>query len=221
MRTVKQMLESLKSRLAEDGEDAGDIRIRQDRTLHPSVDMDKRLVQGIITTMTVDNDGEVVVPKGLDTTYFPNQVKTVYMFHDYDRPIGKCAKLDVRKSGIYAQTYITTTGMGDEVLTMLNEGVINGFSIGFRTVKYGEPTDREKAEFGDECHTVHREGKLFEYSITPMPCNPDALVSMVSKGKVRRATAVAVGLPDTPERKWWPVVMEDGSCVRLSRKPGR
>lgn len=219
MRSIKDIQNAMKAKYAAE-EPKADFRVKVGQITGtkgkaPDVDMDSRTVSGIITTTTPDNDGEVVVPSGLDTSYFPRKVKTVYLYHDYEKPIGKCRRLEMRDGSLWASTFVTSTALGEDILKMMNEGVIGGFSIGFAAKSYGPPTDEEEKMYGEH-HTIHRQGRLFEYSITPMPCNPDALVSMVSKGMIHRSTAVACGLDDTPVRKTWrafPTVMEDGTVI--------
>lgn len=217
MRSIKDIQDAMKRKYASE-EPGADFRVKigqitGTKSKAPDVDMEARTVSGIITTTTPDNDGEVVVPSGLDMSYFPRKVKTVYLYHDYEKPVGKCRRMEMKDGALWASTFITSTALGEDVLKMLNEGVIGGFSIGFATKAFGPPTDEEEEEYGEH-HTIHRQGRLFEYSITPMPCNPDALVSMVSKGMIHRSTAVACGLDDTPARKYhraMPVMMPDGT----------
>jgi len=224
LRTIKEVIANMTRKYANEAPNA-EFRVKVGsitgtKGKAPDVDVAARTVSGIISTTTPDNDGEVVIPSGLDMSYFPRKVKTVYLFHDYDKPVGKCRRMELRDGSLWASTYITSTALGEDVLTMMNEGVINGFSIGFAAKAFGPPTDEEEDEFGEH-HTIHRAGTLFEYSITPMPCNPDALVSMVSKGRIHRSTAVACGLDDTPVRKYhraMPIICHDGSMMVPIRK---
>lgn len=226
MRAIKDVIRELKARYSKDEPNA-DFRVKVGQITGvkgkaPDVDTASRTVSGIISTTTPDNDGEVVLPSGLDMSYFPKRVKTVYLYHDYEKPVGKCRRMELRDGSLWASTYITSTALGEDVLKMMDEGVINGFSIGFATKAYGPPTNDEEDEYGEH-HTIHREGRLYEYSITPMPCNPDALVSMVNKGTIHRSSAVACGLEDTPERKWFramPIIAHDGTVMVPMRRKG-
>lgn len=218
MRSIKEIQDEMRKKYAAE-EPQADFRVKVGQMTGtkgkaPDVDVSARTVSGIITTTTPDNDGEVVVPAGLDMSYFPKRVKTVYLCHDYDKPIGKCRRMEMKDGALWASTFITSTSLGEDVLKMLDEGVIGGFSIGFATKAYGPPTDEEEDLYGEH-HTIHRQGRLFEYSITPMPCNPDALVSMVSKGKIHASTAEACGMK-IPARKFHrvsPIVAFDGSVM--------
>lgn len=159
--------------------------------------MESRTVQGLCSAETIDLDGDVVQLAGIDTTYFlgaddESGVRTVYLDHDYARPVGTCRKLKMTSDGLYAQTYITKLPIGDEVLTLVSEGIIRGMSIGFRSIESSEPSLDEMVKYGADCNRVIRKSLLLEYSLTPMPCNPDAMMqlqSLVAKSRIRQKTA--------------------------------
>lgn len=164
---------------------------------------DGRVITGVIASSCTDLDGEVIVPGGLDTSYFPKRVKSVYWNHDYDRvPVGTCAKLYYNDAGqLVSQTHIINTGFGDEILTAIREGAINGLSIGASVIEQGPPTHEESVKWKG-CRNVIRKAKMLEYSVVPMPANPDALMGLVSKGLIRKATAeMMAGDAPTPTRK--------------------
>jgi HK97 family phage prohead protease len=181
------------------------------------VQHDERLVTGTTTRAVVDVDGEVVLPGGMDPTLFPKVYKTVYLNHNLAQPVGACRNLSVKGDAIVAQTYISKTPLGEDVLTMIHEGVIEGQSWGFYILEASAPTPEEVRKFGDHERTIRR-WMPREYSVTPMPACPGAsdlrpveaeermarLEEMVTKGLVHRSSAVAAGLPDSPTRKSFP-----------------
>lgn len=176
------------------------------------VDWDNRLIKGLASTTLIDEDGEVVVPAGADLSYFlgadpeneAGGIRTVYKNHDYTVELGVCRRMAVRSNGLWAQTYVTKLPIGEDTLTLIDEGIIRGQSIGFAVNESGPPTDEETRKYGP-CRIVTRSYKVIEYSITGMPCNPGALLEAVTKGMIHRTSAVVFGLPDTPIRKWFPV----------------
>ncbi len=52
-----------------------------------AIDEDARTVKAIISTDSLDRDGEVVITKGLDLAEFKNN-PIVLLGHDQDKPIG-------------------------------------------------------------------------------------------------------------------------------------
>lgn len=189
------------SRSAElgDGDDVIAIRSMLEGV---TIDRDQRIVKGIVTTDSPDLDDEVVVPDGLDMSYFPGRVKAVYLNHNYsDLPVATCRRLVKADRGMYCSTFITKRGIGDDLLTAIEEEAVRGFSIGFKVLEATSPSPEEQRRYGAAVDTVIRRAKLLEYSIVSMPANPDALMSLVGKSKIRRASAVAFGMPDSAERK--------------------
>lgn len=170
------------------------------------VDLDERLVKGIASTDGVDMDGDVVVQSGIDTKYFwstdPEEgVRSVYWDHKYhEKPVGTCRNMKHTANGLYVSTYITKLPAGDEVLTLVREGIVRGLSIGFRTMEATEPSIDECKKYGMACNRVIRKSILLEYSLTAMPCNPEAMLSLkslhdrslVSKRTVEMFEAVGV-----------------------------
>ncbi len=167
--------------------------------------VEQRLVSGIVSTDAIDMEGEVVLPSGLDLSYFPNRVKAVYLNHNYDElPVAKCRKMVLNDRGQwFCQTVIKRGGLGDDLLALMEDGTINGLSIGFMATLTTAPKPEETKYASAKA--VVRQAKLLEYSIVSMPCNPDALIEHVVKGVIRRSSAVVFGLPDTPVRTMYPV----------------
>lgn len=166
-----------------------------------SVDRKNRLVTGVVTTEDVDLDGDVLMQDGLDTSYFwgdeakKSGMRTVYRDHDYDVPIGTCRNMRKTAQGLVCTTQITSLPIGDEMLTLMEEDIIRGQSIGFRNLESSEPTMDEMIQYSAACNRCIRKSLMLEYSITPMPCNPNALLSLqslVAKGRVSKHTAEVV-----------------------------
>lgn len=156
-------------------------------------------------TARLDLDQEVVIPKGADTSYFFDN-RTLFYNHDYDLPVGKLvsARLTAGGEWIIRGFISSASEFCVSVRKMMDEGVINGVSIGFMAQSFGPPTSEEKRVYGPAKNVI-REWMWLETSPTPMPCNIDALVQSVSQGKVKRKYAVMMGLPDTPDRKHYPI----------------
>lgn len=182
----------------------GEVRTKAATITTPTIDREERLVKGFVSVAEPDMDNEVVVPGGLDRSYFPKQVKSVYYAHDYGRkPVGVCRALTVRDGGrtMYCSTYILPGAEGDDLLTAIEHGAINGFSVGFTATDYGPPTKEEEKEYG-KCSTIVRKGKLIEYSITPMPACPAALMDLAAKSLIHRSSVERFGLvEETAARK--------------------
>jgi HK97 family phage prohead protease len=169
----------------------------------PKIDRNTRTIPySCISRAVVDMDDEVVLPGGLDTSYFPERIRAVYVNHDYDKiPVGSCTDLQTREQGrsMFAQTYIAPGPVGDDLLTAIEAGAMGGYSVGFKMLDFGPPTREEIAKYGPH-KIIMRRGQLIEYSFVAMPCCPDALINLVGKGYIRRENAVRFGMPDTAKR---------------------
>ncbi len=196
--TYSQLLERRHAGLAPDGIDTITKRAQ---IATPVVDFDQRLIKGIVSCESVDMQGDVVIQKGIDTSYFagPDEsdlgVRTVYFDHDYSRPIGKNVRLSVNGGQMFATTYITKLPEGDDILTLVDEGIIRGLSIGFRVLEARNASHMDQKSYGEGCQRVIEKALMLEYSITPQPCNPDAILTMatmVSQKRIKPQTLAMV-----------------------------
>jgi HK97 family phage prohead protease len=100
-----------------------------------------------------------------------NRVKLLVNHDKYQRlPIGRAEVLREDAAGLYGEWRISQTREGDETLTLVNDGVVDAFSIGFTPVKEHERSDG----------VVERlEVKLSEVSVVAFPAYEYALIGGV------------------------------------------
>jgi HK97 family phage prohead protease len=114
-----------------------------------------------------DLKGEIVAPGafGASLAYFgPAQVKLLSQ-HDNDKPIGRWLALEERGRGLYAIGEITrATQAGRETAHLIEEGILDGLSIGFNTVRARETKRGRKIV----------EAALWEISVVTFPMAPHA-----------------------------------------------
>jgi HK97 family phage prohead protease len=105
----------------------------------------------------------------------PDGVKMLYQ-HDPADPIGKWLVIRETPKGLFVVGQLNTKlARGREVLEMMREGIVDGLSIGFRTVKGN--TDRKSG-------IRHlSEVDLWEISVVTFPMQPDARVSAVKSAR--------------------------------------
>lgn len=144
----------------------------------------RMLITAIATTSGVDLENEVIIPSGADVSYF-SAARAVYYCHDtYSLPVASLRNLAMLpdKSGWRVQASTLSTEFARDVATCIAEGAINGGSIGFLRTSAGTPTKEELAKYGP-CEYVTREWKWLEWSVTPFPCNPEAMIESAAMGK--------------------------------------
>lgn len=144
-----------------------------------AVDEKERQFFGTINTPALDLDDEVVLPSGMDGSYFPAKVRTVYLNHDYANPIGHCRHMVGSAAIIRTLTRIAPTQLGLDALTLIQEGVINGLSVGFVRTDAGPLTPEEQRQHPG-AKSIVRKWRCIEYSVTAMPCNPAATIDTKS-----------------------------------------
>lgn len=86
-------------------------------------------------------------------------------YHDMSRPIGKLTEIEEDETGLRCKAEISKTQDGDEILTLLADGVINQFSIGFRYIY-----DKIKYDEAEDTYHVY-EIKLMEVSAVSIGAN--------------------------------------------------
>jgi phage head maturation protease len=147
---------------------------------------EKRVIERIVTTETVDRDGDIVRCKGVDNKEYRSEPVILFAHDKYNVPVGRSLKewIDNTINGwrswdMYFNTDIDTTGKSDLVFRMVNSGAMRGGSIGFipKEVKYDHSNeDRIKlglGKYGVEFVKV----KKIEHSVCSIPANQEALAA--------------------------------------------
>ncbi len=143
-----------------------------------------------ITTDTLDRDGEVMIPQGMDASEF-SKTGAIFWNHNYDLPVAKPVGKMVRTKGFVDSEAEFATRPDDYqgeffpdfARAMVNQGIVKGVSIGFIPVEVRSPSKKDVEEYGDDVRRVHSKFRLLEWSIAPVQCNPDAMIQQaISKG---------------------------------------
>ena len=163
----------------------------------------------ILATPTVDRDREVVSPAGIDLKQF--RANPIVTFgHRYDQyPIGKAAwiRYDGDWDALKAKTVYEAKPDNwagdwapDAVFSMVKSGTLRGKSIGFKPVKGHAPTGPEIKQHPELANAkwIFDEVILLEYSVVPIPANPDALVELIGKGEVTADVLKMLGIDVPP-----------------------
>lgn len=155
------------------------------------VDSDKRTVVAMITSDAVDEEGEVVVPEGIDYSRFLKTGGVVFYNHEYDKPCGTCVAIKHTAGGIIATTKFperpanyTGDWLPDATFAMFasDPPIVKSFSIGFSYLETRNPNKKDYAKYGrDDIKRIVSKSKLLEYSVAPLPMNADATAIQVNK----------------------------------------
>ena len=137
-------------------------------------DVSARRMKFQITTDAIDRDGDTLAAAGWDTKTY-EQNPTVLWSHDYSAlPIAKTISITPTKNGLMAVAEFPVKGVhpfADTVFELLKGGFLSAASVGFRPVEQSPATDRAKG-------FNYAKQELLEWSIVPIPANPEALIQM-------------------------------------------
>ena len=153
----------------------------------------------------VDKGGDIVAPGAFKKSIKARKGKVLPMLwnHDPGHPIGKWTVIEEDERGLKIEGRITPgVSKGAEVLAMVRDGVIDGMSIGYATIK----ADR------DEVTGVRtlKEVELWEVSLVTFPMNTEATVQGVKALSIDDAR-------DITERDWEDILTGKRDAIRLSR----
>lgn len=132
------------------------------------VDTDQRTITGL----AVPYGQEIAIANNTYERFAPGAIQTiedVKLFWNHDEPIGKVVEGRETESGFEITAYISETPRGEEVLTLLRDGVLNKFSVGFI------PVENER----EDNVVVRTLVDLKEVSVVPFPAYSGANISEV------------------------------------------
>jgi HK97 family phage prohead protease len=132
-----------------------------------SVDEEAREVSGIAVPY-----GQVINAGGYSESFERgaiDSIENVKLFWNHDEPIGRVVKGEDTDDGYVITASISKTSRGEEAYTLLKDGVVNRFSVGFIPV----------ASRDEENTVVRTKVDLKEVSLVPFPAYEGATVSQV------------------------------------------
>jgi phage prohead protease, HK97 family len=130
------------------------------------VDTDSRTISGYASVFNViDSDGDMIAKGSFSKTLSENKQRIVHLYqHNPVQLLGRPTVLVEDEKGLYFETTIADTALGNEVLELYRNGTIKEHSIGFQTVK---STNRGS-------YNEISEVKLFEFSSVTWGSNSQA-----------------------------------------------
>ena len=164
---------------------------------------DSRAIRFTISTESQDRQGDIIEAKGWKLDSFRRN-PVVLWSHDYSQPpIAKATDLQVVDGRLVATAEFIPASISpfaETIYQMVKGGYLNGTSVGFKPIKV-RPIDPEKtgleAAFGGVRFV---EQELLEFSVVPIPANPEALVE-----------ARAAGIDVEPVLAWAEDILADHS----------
>lgn len=137
------------------------------------VDTEKRILKGYASTFdNKDLVGDIVTKGAFKKTISErlDKVKALWQ-HQPWQPIGKPTVMQEDSKGLYVEARISKTALGNDVIELVNDKVLDSFSIGYDVVK--DDYDSQKGA------RYLKELKLYEFSVVTFPANELATVDGV------------------------------------------
>ena len=130
---------------------------------------DKGVIKGYASMFNnVDSDNDVITKGAYAKTLQENSDRIAFLYqHNMQQPIGKPLSMKEDDKGLYIEAKISNSSLGKDVKTMVSEGILKEFSVGFIPIK--------EEVVGNYNHI--KEIKLFEFSLVTLAANPMAQVT--------------------------------------------
>lgn len=145
------------------------------KSLEKAKDDDTRLIEGYASTNDLDRQGDIVEPEAFRTAiaeFMGNPI--VFYMHEWRKlPIGKVNAANIDKKGFWVKAQITKSNdTANEVWSLIQEGVLKTFSIGFDILD-----GKWEVLNGDEIFRITKL-RLYEVSVVNIPANRHATFSV-------------------------------------------
>lgn len=191
-----------------------------------AVNMESRTVDFVVSTGAVDRDGDTISPQGfLLDNYRKNPV--VLFGHDqHQPPVGKAVSIEadtksLRSRAEFAPREVYT--FSDTIFQLVANDYLNAVSVGFIPREYKFVDEDRGGMFMPMDITS---ADLMEYSVVPVPSNPEALIDARSKGidtdplRVWAEQVLDCGAPQSKEaNQLWQVLRKtQGLILSLDRQ---
>lgn len=156
------------------------------------IDGSDRTLRFTISTSSVDRDNDVVSALGWDLENFKKN-PVVLWAHDYSMPpVAKATRIGIEGGRLVADAQFipaSISAFAESVFQMLKGGYLRATSVGFqpKLIKLNE--ERGGLDFEEQ--------ELLEFSIVPVPANPEALIE-----------ARAAGIDTAPLKAWAQAVIK-------------
>ena len=191
------------------------------------LDAEQRIMRFIVSTETVDRDGDILKASGWNLdSYRKNPV--VLFAHNYTQPaVGKAVNIEVKSKRLVSDVQFAPTTFGNELWQLYSGGFMRAASVGFKPLEWDEVETADAQDAGYPQGRVYKKQELLEWSLVPVPSNPDALnyarMAGIDTGLVEKAISEKADDAKPYENEYScrlrdPGNFQDGTFKRGSRK---
>jgi HK97 family phage prohead protease len=130
-------------------------------------------VEGYASTYDRDLGDDVIVPGAFQKSLGNGRPVRFLYQHDHRQVLGKTLALTEDDRGLFGRFHISKTPLGETVRTLLRDGALDSFSIGYLSKE--EELDKKAG-----VRSI-KEVELLEVSVVSIPMQPAALVTAVKE----------------------------------------
>lgn len=142
-----------------------------------AIDDEQRTVLFRISSGARDRDRDTIKPSGWHLDSYRRN-PTVLWAHDYSGlPIGKAVSIETRPDALLSVAQFASRDLypfADTVYQMIRAGFLSATSVGFRPLAWAYNEEERGVDFSEQ--------ELLEFSIVPVPANPECLIEARSAG---------------------------------------
>ena len=193
-------------RTLKDADDPSGLALRKQFSgVRKAIDIERRSVDFVISTGAVDRDGDTIDPQGFQLDSFRQNPVVLFAHDSRQPPIAKAESIQVDGQALRSQAVFAsrdTFPFADTVFRLLADGFLNAASVGFIPRQFSFNDDDTRGLLAMDI----TEADLMEFSVVPVPSNPEALVQARSKG-----------IDVAPLKAWAETVLDsdDGPCTEV------
>lgn len=177
---------------AKAGQVAADAELRKAFIVEVKASADgDRKIDFVISTATVDRMGDTIAPDGWLLSNFRKNPVVLWAHDSSMMPLGRASNIRIQDGKLMATAEFMPaeiSAFADSVFKALKGGFLNAVSVGFIPIKYAF-SEEDGRSFGVD----FIEQELLEFSVCPVPANPEALMLMEMR---------AAGIDVAPMRDW-------------------
>ena len=140
---------------------------------------EERVLNFRISTETPDSYNDVIYSDGWDLIRFKKNPVVLWAHDHRQPPVGKALSVDVKDKALTTSAKfadVETYAFADTIYRLLKGGYLRATSVGFFPKEWTFDEDRKGYNFIAQ--------ELFEFSIVPVPANPDALSMALKSSEI-------------------------------------
>lgn len=175
-------IEFVDTKAFKEAEDRSHLGLRKAFSgVRKAVNVETRTVDFVISTGAVDRDGDTIDPKGFNLEGFRKNPVVLFAHDQRQPPIGKAVDIRSTDQALESRAEFATREVlpfADTIFQLIANDFLNATSVGLIPKEFEFSDDENR---GFMAMDITR-SDLLEFSVVPVPSNPEALIQARAKG---------------------------------------